>query len=623
LKIPKSKTRLWSTDTETTGIYPWTGARPFYFSFCNPEGDTAKCRWKVDPFTRVVEPVKADLEQMRDYLEDERNTFAMQNSPFDIRMYDFTGIKIKARVEDTYFAAHTLRTNELTHALKPLCKKYLDFSDADEKGLEDWVKKERNRVKKLGWNIATKEKFGKQPHKADYWLAPDKVLDPYGCGDAERAMLLWLLLRDELKSDPLCDRFYQREIQLRDVTYEMVTRGVRVRREVITQNIAAQRAEIAKCRQTLDQKIGKDFNPASDKQIAHYAYDVLKFPVKRWTDGGSPSVDSKALQGMDHPVIKTIRQYNSAEKSITNFFQKYLNTAVLDEEGCWILHPDFNQVGPATGRYSCRNPNLQNAANALSTRSDIPIQARTPFCPRPGYVWLCPDYAGQEIWIFADGSKGAKMLDALYAGRDIHDESARFVWGDEQVEKEKREGKKTSRARAKMFFFGIIYGMGAKSMAEFLGCGKMQAEETLEKYYNFFPNIQPFMRQVVRQVQKQGFIQTAWGRKIFVDKEFAYKATNYFVQGTGADVIKDAMLHVDVYFKAAKLDAHLVMTIHDELVIEIRREQLTRRVAEKIKSLMEDHGGNLGIPRLPVELARVTKRWDLKEEHLDPKTLPN
>jgi len=618
-RIPKGK--VIACDTETTGVYPWTGARPFYFSFCNPEGETGRFRWKVDPFTRKPIPIEADIRQMKDFFEDERITKVFHVSKFDIRMLQFTGIEVRGRVEDTYFAAHTLRTNEMTHALKPLAKKYVGFSDADEKTLDKEVSRLRRKAKAKGWNIGQKGRDGKNPIKTDMWLASDEFLDPYGCGDVERTILLWKVFEDALNNDPACRKFYERELRLQKVTMEMEARGVRVKHEIIVKEIKNQNAEIERCKKILQKEIGQDFNSNSPLQVSAYIYKTLGMPVRHWTDSGQPSVDAKALQEIDHPTVKVLRQHNSAEKAISNFFQKYLDTAVLDEEGCWILHPDFNQVGPATGRYSCRNPNLQNAANALSTRSDIPIQARTPFCPRPGYVWLSADYSGEEIWIFADGSNGDAMLRALYDGRDLHSDAARFIWGDEQVDREKREGRKTSRAKAKMFFFGILYGMQEKSMAAFLDCPRSEARATLRRYYTLYPNVETFMDFIQETVRRQGFIQTAWGRKIFVDPDFAYKATNYYVQGTGADVIKDAMIRVNAWFKKEKLDAHIVMTIHDELVVEIRKDLLTRAVAEKIRALMEDHGGNLKIKKLPVELALVTKRWDQKEEHLDTSKL--
>lgn len=619
MKIPEGKEVAF--DCETTGLSTWNGARPFYFSFCNEEGDVAKFRWKVDPMTRAPEIVKADYNQMQDFFEDDRRVKIAHNSKFDIRMMDEIGIKVKGRVEDTYFAAHTLKSNEFTFGLKPLCKKYLDFPDDDEKALRNEVVKLRRQAKKNGWNIAIKGRDGKDPWKADLWLAADKTLDPYGCGDAERAMLLWKVLREELSNDPVCKKFYDREIELQKVTYRMETRGVRVRPEIVDREIKVNKDAVENCIAKLRNEIGAEFNPNSSRQVADYVYGKLKNPVIFWTNTGQPAVHSEALQGIDHPVVRVLQKHNSHEKAITNFFQKYKDNSHPDELDQWILHPDFNQVGPITGRYSCRNPNLQNVANALTTRSEIPIQARTPFCPRVGYMWLSIDYSGQEVWIFADGSKEEQMLKALYDGRDLHAEVADFIWGAGTVAKEKLLGKKTSRAKAKMLFFGIIYGMGVPACAAFLKCSEDEARAVLKRYKDFFPRVDPFMKEIMAKVKEDGYIQTAWGRKIFVDHDYGYKATNYYVQGSGADMIKDSMIRLDKYLKWTGLDARIVMTIHDELIFEIRKADLSPKLVQGVIKIMEDHQGNLGIKKLPVELSRVTTSWNLKEEIKDANLL--
>ncbi len=616
--IPKG--RILSFDTETTGLFTFKGARPFYFSFCNEEGDTGRFRWDVDPFTREVKPRADELRQMQDFFGDERNTFIAHNSKFDIKMAQAIGLDIKAKVQDTYFAAHILRNNELTLALKPLCRKYLDFPADDEKALDDVVKKLRREAKKKGWRIATEEDVGKKPHKADFWLAPNEVLDPYGIGDVERAMLLWKVLSEELEKDPVSMKWYLRELELQPITMEMEARGVRIRKEVVEREIKAAKQHLADAEKELQKRMGKGFNPQAPAQVAKHVYGKLGFPVKHRTDKGFPAVHLKALKEMKHPDIDVLQKFNSYSDAITNFFQKYLNLMVPHEDGYYVLYPDFNQVGPGTGRYSCRNPNMQNAPTAKTSKNPYPIEVRGAFCPRPGYTWWSFDFSGQEVWIFANGSKEMRMLKALLSGADFHGEAADYIWGKGTVAREAAQGKKVSRGNAKQFLFGTLYGQQDAGAAFTLGITKSEAKVIRARYYELFPRIPEFMSEVVDQVSSQGYVQTAWGRKIYVDPGFEYKATNYYVQGTGADVIKDGMIRVHKFLRKNQIDGHIVLTIHDELMVEIADSEVSRSILLKIQSILEDHQGYLKlIPKLPVEISRIKKAWDQKEEKFDIK----
>ncbi len=610
-------------DTETTGLYPFNGDRPFAFSFCNEEGDSHYIYWKVNPLNRKPQIVSKDLEEMRTFFARKDVRFVFHNAKFDIRMISTLGIKIPFnQVEDTYFAAHILRGNEPTLSLKPLAKKYLDYGDEDQKELQQAVNKARREGRKLGW------KLHDEPN-ADYWTAPRELLVKYAVGDVERTILLWKMLSGELEQDEACMKFYRRELTLLQEIYAMEERGVRVDMAVVDREIKAHQERMAKNMAILKKEIGPDFNPNSAPQVQKYVYETRGFQAEYFTknrEDPKPSTSARALRSLKDPIIFAIRDYKSAEKAISSFFQKYKDTAVLGEDGLYILHPDYQQVGPVTGRLACRNPNLQNVANALTSRNDIPMQARTPFVPRPGHVWFCIDYSSQEIWIFADGADDKDILGALYAGRDMHGEVADFIWGKGTVAREAAAGHKNSRTAAKMLFFGIIYGMGINSCVATLASSgvvvdRKKGEDILERYHNFFPGVRRFMERTVSTARKQGFIRTAWGRKIFIDQEFAYRSVNYYVQGSGADAMKESMLGVGPYLRSKGVRGGLLMTIHDELVVEVDKRDVTPALIAGIKKIMEDHKGNLKIPKLPVEVERVTKSWNIKEKVKDLTTV--
>jgi len=641
--IPKGK--VIALDTETTGLFPYGefGARAFAVSFCNEEGDTGLMQWPVDPFTRMPKPREEDLRELRRFCSDKKITKVFFNAKFDIRMLKFWGAEVLGRVEDVFFMAKILRANEPSHGLKPLAKKYLGMTDEDQKELQQSVLKGRRLGKKNGWKIAEKGDDTKNPAAADYWLADPALLKKYAVQDAERTMLLYRILNEELDTAEAYRKFYERELVLLGVTMRMEDYGVRIRPSVVQEEIKKNTAlmedrlkkiqELTRpyyCTAKTEKKKREQerdfyFNPNSTSQVVDFVYKKLEFPIMKYTDTGNPAVDLEALKDMEHPVIHYLQEYKASEKAIASFFQKYASLSVPDDEGHMILHPSFNQIGPITGRYSCSNPNLQNVANATSVRAVAPIQARTPFCPRMGKEWYCFDYDSQEAWLFAAGAHEDVMLDSLLNGKDLHTETAEFIWGKEQVAHEfATVGKKKSlsRIRSKMLLYGIIYGMGIKKTAAVLGCSSAEAESTLNRYYTRFPRIKTFMDVTSTKAARLGYVETAWGRRIQVESDWAYRAVNYYVQGSAADMLKDAMISVDRLFQGLRIDAHVLMTVHDELIVEIAKKDVTQKLLNDVKSRMESHGGNLpAIPKIPCGMARVIKSWNLQEK-VDLSLLP-
>lgn len=621
------KGRVLSLDTETTGVYPWGGDRAYAVSLCNLQGETAWFRWPVDPFTRVVTPNKSDLQQIRDVAEDECITKVFFNAKFDIRMLRFWGIETKGRVEDTYFMVRTLRPQEFNRKLKPLCKKYLGFPDDDERELKRITRSLRLRGKKLGWAVAPRTAVGKDPVAADYWMAPPEFLERYGTNDAERTILLYRLLsgEDGLDSHESYRRFYERELELMPAVMRMEDRGVRVRPSVLRTELAAYEALEKRQLAQIHDETWHDFNPSSNQQLAKYVYGKLNFPVTMWTDKQQPSVSSEALRKMDHPAVQLIREYASTLTAI-GYLKNYQRLAV-EEDGQWIIHPSFDQCGPGTGRFSCREPNLQNVPDGLSSKAATPPRARAPFCPRFGCAWWSYDYDSQEAWIFADGANEQKMLGILKdRARNLHTETAAYVFGGDKVRQEiATVGSKRSsyRIEAKKLMYGIIYGMGVDTMAELLRRGSDECSQILRKYHQMFPGIGVFMKSIIASSRKNGYVATAWGRRIQTEQGYEYRASNYYVQGAAADIMKDAMIRIDKYFQEKRLEGGLVMTVHDEVIVELRQEDGRFEHLHAIRGMLEDHGGNLpGIEKLPVGLAKIPKQWDKKEDVKDWSVLP-
>src|SRR3990167_9834020 len=432
--IPRGK--LISVDTETTGLSTWLGDRPYCFTFCNEKGETGYFLWSVNPYTRQLyakDIMSSDWTTMNAFFLDESITKIFHNAKFDLRMLESIGIKSSGRIEDTYIAAHCLRSNEEL-GLKPLAKKYLEFPDNDEKELRSATVKARHEAKNKGWKLAEKQKGLPEPIPADYWMAPKELILKYACGDVERTMLLWKLLYAQLIADPACMKIYEREMLISKIVYGWETRGMRLNELNTNQNIVKCYNIMDKAKEKLDTFMGYDFNPDSVKHARDLIYNKLGYDVKYLSKKTNmPAVNLKALTEMDHPMVKTIRDWDGA-KNLISMFETFKHHAVNEVSGHKVVHFNINPVGTATGRFATRNPNIMSASgNTRGTSTIIDIVTRSAFSPRFGYSMYCLDYIAQEIWILANGSQDKTMLKVLLSGGDIHHETALAIWGQKAL----------------------------------------------------------------------------------------------------------------------------------------------------------------------------------------------
>lgn len=667
------KAKKLAVDTETTGLLAWKGDMPFAISFLTEDEASMYFEWFVDPWTHVVIPDEKELEFCAEVLG--KNTDKIfHNAKFDVRMMEQAfGIETNGTIHDTMFMAHTCNSLEPSLKLKVLAQKYLKYGNIDEILLQKATIRARRQAKKLGW-------FRHEAVQADYWMVrklnpENRLAKKYCLADVERTLLLTFFYQKMMKHFKV-EQTYRKELSLWPITYKMETRGIAVNLKIVDKEIAGQMKLAKEAEARIIKVVHKCFDLESPDDAGKLVYDKLKLPVRKRTPTGRRQVSAEALmEHTSHPVVADLFKYRAATKALSSFFLRYRRLAIHDSlnEGGFVLHPDFNQVGPATGRYSCRNPNFQNTANALTTRSAEPIQARTPFYPRPGYIWLCIDYEGIEVRIFADVSGAKKLIRAINDGLNAHAFTANKAWGGEDnpraieaamhslefdgsgdgrnvfvqrlwkkwdidsltkstidflkaaaagwldefdwdiVEAEASLDKKTCYARAKMMFFGKIYGGGPGVISSLIGCSVSEARQFMLDYDQIFPGIKRYIETLSYQGMCNGFIHTRFGRKLMVNPDKSYRAVNYMVQGSAADMLKDRMIALDSFLKNSGLDVHLIMTIHDELVFEIRKEHLYKTFVQDLMNLMEDHTNHFNIA-LPTSAELVRKTWNQKEK---------
>ncbi len=296
-----------------------------------------------------------------------------------------------------------------------------------------------------------------------------------------------------------------------------------------------------------------------------------------------PSTGDPILQAVDHPIVKLLREYRGYEKLLSAFGESLL--AKINPK-THRLHPEFNQLGTATGRFSCNNPNLQQIP-----RNSEEAPFRECINPAPGYKLVTADYSSFEMRILAELSGDKKMIDALNQGLDIHSYTASLMFNVPYSDDFKKKYPEL-RQIAKPIGFGLMYGMGPVGLALRIATEtgkqvtKEQGEDYINKYFSSYPSVKDFLNRIAREAVQKGYSLTPAGRKRWYQKpekndpEYRKKASriereakNHPIQGTNADAIKYALVNLYERFKTEGIDGHLTHTVHDEIVSEVREDQ--------------------------------------------------
>ena len=290
-----------------------------------------------------------------------------------------------------------------------------------------------------------------------------------------------------------------------------------------------------------------------------------------------PSTADPVLELVNHPLVKTLREYRKYEKLISAFGESLLEKINKQTKR---IHPEFNQMGAATGRFSCNNPNLQQIP-----RDTPEAPFRACFNPESGYKFVISDYSSMEMRILADLSGDKKFIEAIRNGYDLHSYTAALMFGLEYSEDFKKKHGDLRQA-AKAINFGLMYGMGPGRLAAQINVTPEQGKEYMEKYFSSYPSVRDFLSKVASEAVKKGYSATPGGRKRWYkmpdksDPEYKKQigsierqAKNHPIQGTNADAMKHALVSLYERIKKDRVDASILLTVHDEIVTEARDDQ--------------------------------------------------
>lgn len=618
-------------DTESTGLNPWGDkkrwgfypARPFAYSFSDLEGNTHFIRWQVDPLTREVLVNKKDLPFLQDILEDERIEKIGHNIGFDIRMSEMTGFKVRGKLHDTLIMMHIVTGgSEMQYGLKYLGKKYLEIEDDDELNLQESVNQNRRKARKLKYRLATKETHGNDFLKADYWLADPKKLERYAVQDAVRTAMLFLLAKEDIETDEGLYETYQMEMELFWCIKSMEEIGTQVYPEKINELEKFYTEYMQKQTKIAESNGGKGLNFKSPKQMVQKFIHERKHQPIKLTATGQPSIDGDFLVSISKkdPLAKAIIEYKTANHAISSFLKPYKNFMVK-ENGVWVLHPNYKQCGPITGRLSCSDPNLMQVGSESSAKrkSDITLMPRKCFGPRPGCIWYAPDYSQEEVWLAMFHAEEENGIKFLLSGKSFHDQLCKESWSDEEDYKENHQA---YRKKTKIIVFTKFYGGGKNKVSQELECSPEEAWEFMQRLSRQIPGVDRFMELKTREARNNGFIRTSFGRKCIVDPELCYKGMNYDIQGTAADIMKRAMIRLAKKFTGRWSGVRILLTLHDELIIEVPLKLHSKALMRDIIEAMQADSKKAGIPvPLPVSMKLIKSNWSeeikLCDKHLD------
>ena len=372
----------------------------------------------------------------------------------------------------------------------------------------------------------------------------------------------------------------------------------------------AQSAELGERIDGLMDKIyeiaGEKFNPASPKQLAQILFEKLALPVKKKTASGTPSTDEEVLSelALDYPLPKLILEYRSLAKLKSTYTDKL--PQMVDERDHRV-HTTFGQATAVTGRLASSDPNLQN----IPVRTLEGRRIRETFVAPEGCQIVSADYSQIELRIMAHISGDPGLIDAFMHGKDIHRATAAEVFGVDldQVTPDQRR-------MAKVINFGLIYGMSAFGLAQNLGVARGVASSYIEQYFARYPKVQAYMTNTRALAHAQGYVETAFGRRLWLPDIQSSRAPvraaaeraaiNAPMQGTAADLIKLAMVAVQNWLEESRLKSRMILQVHDELILEVPRDEVDV-VRQKLPALMA------GVAKLSVPLIAevgVADNWE-------------
>ncbi len=418
-------------------------------------------------------------------------------------------------------------------------------------------------------------------------LSPTLVYE-YACEDADITLQLKNKLEPELKRLECEDLFYNIEMPLMPVLAEMEMNGVCLDTQSLAETSKQFTTRMNEIEQRIYELAGQQFNIASPKQVGEILFDKLKIVEKaKKTKTGQYVTSEEVLQQLKnkHEIVADILEHRGLKKLIGTYIEA-LPKLINPRTG--HIHTSFNQTITATGRLSSSDPNLQN----IPIRGEDGKEIRKAFIPEPGCLFFSADYSQIELRVMAHLSQDPQMIEVFREGKDLHAATAANIYKKPIDEVTRDERTKSKRAN-----FGIIYGITVFGLAERLDIPRDEAKMLIDGYFQTFPEVHDYMEKSKEVARQQGYVTTLFGRRRYLPdinsanatvRGFAERnAINAPIQGTAADIIKVAMIHIFNRFKAEGIRSKMILQVHDELNFSVypdEKEKVEHIVLEEMQN---------------------------------------
>ncbi len=542
-------------DTETGGL-DWKTTNLKLISFCISDKETV---YIIAPITD--EDYAALRKAVNNFLSSYKGLLIFHNAKFDLHILkQFSGYNkpdFPFRISDTRLMGGLIDDSQ-NLSLSKMSEKYLNES------------KDAN-----GWTLSNTIDLAAYCAK-DSWLT----------------WKLWRILKPLIQKDYY--KLYMFELQLSQALLDIEEQGINVDCEYLENMRSELNIEILNYAQELIDKVGT-FNPKSNEQLAEVLIKLGHPELIGRTKLGNPSVKDKDLKRCNDEYVQKILKIRQNKDLLANYIEPYLDKYIIDGK----LYPNFNQIAKiknedekiiSTGRLSSSEPNIQNVNPIL----------RRAFTVEEGYVHVYFDYSQIELRILAFLSKEKKLLSAYENNMDVHKQTA--------------EALGVSRDMGKRINFSIVYGIGAKSLADYLEISPEDAVRHIKTFYNTYPNVLSYNKSMQQFASVNGYVRNIFGRTRKLQGEDCRKACNTIIQSTAADLIKRANVSVQEFLKDKKSKA--ILLIHDEEVIKMPLDEV--KYIKDIQKIMEEERLKYGITvPTPVTIKYSNTNWAEEREDVD------
>jgi DNA polymerase-1 len=576
---------LVSIDTETTAEYPME-AKLVGISFSCEENSASYL-----PLAHVCKEAPDQLgasralEILKSVLEDERVAKVGQNIKYDALVFKCHGVELEGIHFDTMIASYVINPGLRQHNLNYLAQHYLNHK-----------------------MISYDELVGKGKNQINFSEVPVEKAKEYSCEDADMTLRLMSVLDKQLQSDMNQDLYYNMEMKLVPVLTDMEFAGIKINTTFFSEMSDRFAEQIREIEREIYEEAGMEFNINSPQQLGFVLFEKLQLPVQGKTaKTKSYSTDVKVLKkltSLPYKIPKLLLQYRTLSKLKSTYLDALVKMANPSTNR---IHSSFNQTVTATGRLSSSNPNLQN----IPIRGEEGKEIRKGFVAERGHYLLAADYSQVELRVFAHYSKDATFTEAFKREEDIHSRTASEILGvgTDGVTPEMRR-------IAKAINFGIIYGMGPHRLSEELGIDKKTAKNYIDAYYGRYQGVVRYREEMISLAREKGYVTTLFNRKRYlpginnakqrIRAEAERMAINTPIQGTAADLIKKAMIHIHARLKGDGFKTKMLLQVHDELVFEVPEDEIdviSTMVREEMEGVYK-----LDVP-LKVDMNRG-RNWD-------------